>query len=98
MKKIILINDKKAKIKLAKEYIEIIKSSENIVVAKKFIKELYINRDVKIPITIFIELLKIAPIYFIDHNGYVKAELKEPTDEEIWFYYKLRYSQYKTAS
>ena len=83
MKKIILINDKKAKIKLGREHIEVIKHQEHFIVAKKFIKALYINRYVKIPITIFIELISIAPIYFIDHNGYIKAELKKAEDETL---------------
>ena len=83
MKQIILINDKKAKIKLAKEYIEITKHQEHFIIAKKFIKALYINRYVKIPITILIELTSIAPIYFIDHNGYIKAQLIRANNEEI---------------
>ena len=83
MKKIVLINDKRVKIKLGREHIEIIKHKERFIIAKKFIKALYINRYVKIPITLLIELIPIAPIYFIDHNGYLKAELKGIENEEI---------------
>ena len=83
MKKILLINDKRAKIKLGKEHIEVIKNKDRFIVAKKFIKALYINRYTKIPITVLIELMPIAPIYFIDQNGYIKAELKGIENEEI---------------
>ena len=83
MKRIILLQNQNTKIKIRQDFIEIYTPQNSFVVAKKFIKAFYINKFVKISIAVAIDLSKIAPLYFIDQNGYIKAQLMEPQNETI---------------
>ena len=83
MKKIILLENQNTKIKIRQDYIEVYTPQNSFVVAKKFIKAFYINKLAKISIAVAIELSQIAPLYFIDQNGYIKAQLIEPQNETI---------------
>ncbi len=83
MKRIILLKNQNTKIKIRQEYIEVYTPQNSFVVAKKFIKAFYINKLAKISITVAIELAQIAPLYFIDQNGYIKAQLIEPQNETL---------------
>jgi len=82
MKKIVLLKERGTKIKLSQNYIEVFSPTANFVIAKKFVKEFYIYKAIKIPISTYIELLSIAPLFFIDNNGYIKAELKRVENAE----------------
>ncbi len=81
MKKIILLQSPKSTVKISKEYIEVFTPQNSFVIAKKFIKAFYISHLTILPVNICIALIKIAPVYFIDSNGYIKARLKGENEE-----------------
>ena len=83
MKRIILLEDKNSTVKIKKDYIEFFTPNGNFVVAKKFIKAFYINKVIKIKIAQCIKLIDIAPLYFIDQNGYIKAQMQRFKNEEV---------------
>ena len=83
MKKLLLLNDPTTKIKLNQKYIEIFTKENSFVIAFKFIKAIYINQHIKIPIPILVKLSFKAPLFLIDNNGTLLAQITKVQDETI---------------
>lgn len=76
IKKELILKDKNIKIKLHKEYLEFTKDSNYMVIAYKFIANVYLNKLANIPLNLLVSLASKVPLFIIDHNGYVIAEVK----------------------
>ncbi len=76
IKKELILKDKNIKIKIHQDYLEFTKNSNYMVIAYKFIANIYLNKQADVPLNILINLAKKVPLYIIDHNGYVVAEVK----------------------
>jgi hypothetical protein len=76
MKQIVILKDSKTTIKIYQDYMVITKDNTEGVVAFRYIKELYINKNIELSIKECVDLSKIFKIFLIDRYGNVLVEVK----------------------
>lgn len=76
MSKILVLKDKNIKIKVHKTYLEFNNENKDFIVAFKHISQVYCTKHIDISVQQLIEVAKKVPLFFIDHNGYIIAEVK----------------------
>ncbi len=76
MKQIVIVKESKTKVKFHKDYLEISSIYENRVIAKRFIKEFYMNQQIVVKPSELINLAKKVKVYFINQHGTILSSLR----------------------
>jgi 5'(3')-deoxyribonucleotidase len=82
-KKILILKQQETQITATSKYITIKNIYDDLVISFLHIKAIYLNKSIKVDISTCYEISKKVPLFIIDHNGYILAELKKVEDEKI---------------
>ena len=79
--RVLIIKEIETKIAVHKEYIQIKNFEQDLIISFLHIRSIYINKSIEIGLKECYSIMQKVPLYIIDHNGYILAQLKEYEDE-----------------
>jgi len=82
-KRVLILRDSRTKISAHSEYIEIKNILSSYIVSFRHIEAIYINKAIFIDIATCYFISTKVPLFLIDQNGYILAELKRVDDEKV---------------
>jgi hypothetical protein len=82
-KRVLILRDSKTAITIHSDYIEIKNFINSYVVAFRHIERIYLNKAIDIDISSCYAISQKVPLFIIDEDGYILAELKRVRDEEV---------------
>jgi len=78
--KIIILKENTTKLTVFEEYMSIKNIYDDLIISFSHIKMVYLNKSIEVDIATCYEISKKVPLFIIDHNGYIIAELKRLQD------------------
>ena len=82
-KQILILRQSSTKIIIRSDHMEVITLGRSYVVAYRHLDAVYLNKAIRVDIGTCYALSRKVPLFLIDHNGYLLAELREVTDEKV---------------
>jgi len=76
MKQTLMLKNPKTKLKIYKQYLVIQNPSGESIIGYRYIKALYLHKDISISISQCIKLASKVDVYFIDPYGYIIAKME----------------------
>ncbi len=79
-RRVLILKDPDTKISVGKNHLNINKRGAYLIISFNNIKEIFLNKSIKICIEDCYKIFQKVPLYFIDSNGYILFSLKEEVE------------------
>jgi hypothetical protein len=79
--RVLIIKEVETNIRVQKDYIQIKSFKQDLIISFLHISSIYINKSIDIGLKECYSIIQKVPLYLIDHNGYILAQLKEYENE-----------------